>query len=120
MLPPAAAIQGRIDVLVDVRTYTIKPGCTPAQLAIYEKYGFPVQLRHIGQPLCYLQAESGEMNTLVHAWVYESAADRETRRAAMSKDPDWKTYLDENRKAGYLTAQRTTLMTPVSFCPIKR
>ena len=107
-------------MLVDVRTYTIKPGCTPAQLEIYEKLGFPVQVRHIGQPLCYLQAESGEMNTLVHAWVYESAADREQRRAAMGKDPDWKKYLDANRDAGYLIGQRTTLMTPVKFAPIKR
>ena len=48
-------------MLVDVRTYTIKPGCTPAQLDIYEKLGFPIQVRHIGQPLCYLQAESGEL-----------------------------------------------------------
>jgi hypothetical protein len=107
-------------VLVDVRNYTIKPGFTAAQLELYEKYAFPVQLRHLGQPLCYLQAESGELNTLLHLWAYDSAADREQRRAAMTKDPDWKIYLDENRKAGYLAAQRTTLMTPTKFCPIKR
>ncbi|MGE0564248.1 MAG: NIPSNAP family protein [Pseudolabrys sp.] len=104
-------------MLVDVRTYTIRPGCTPAQLELYEKYGFPVQVRHIGQPLAYLQAESGEMNTLVHLWVYDSAADREKRRAAQAADPDWKVYLDESRKAGYMASQRTTLMTPVKFCP---
>lgn len=107
-------------MLVDARTYTIKPGCTAAQLEIYEKLGFPVQVRHIGQPLCYLQAESGEMNTLLHCWVYESAADRETRRAAMQADPDWKKYLAANREAGYLVGQRTSLMTPVKFAPIKR
>ena len=104
-------------MLVDVRTYTVKPGYGPAQLQLYEKHGFPVQVRHIGQPLCYLQAESGEMNTLLHAWVYESAADRENRRAAQAADPDWKVYLEESAKAGYLVGQRTTLMTPVSFCP---
>jgi hypothetical protein len=107
-------------VLVDARTYTIKPGCTAAQLAIYEKLGFPVQLKHMGQPLCYLQAESGEMNTLLHLWVYDSAADREQKRSGMMKDPNWKTYLDANREAGYLIGQKTTLMTPVSFAPIKR
>jgi hypothetical protein len=104
-------------VLVDVRTYTVRPGTGPAQLALYEKYGLPVQVRHIGQPLCYLQAESGEMNTLVHMWVYESAADRENRRAAQAADPDWKVYLAENVKAGYIVDQRTSLMTPVKFCP---
>lgn len=108
---------GEQDVLVDVRTYTIKPGFIPAQLEVYEKFGYPVQLRHIGQPLCYLQSESGEMNTLVHAWVYDNAADREQRRAAMNADPDWKAYLAENRRTGYVVAQRTSLMTPVGFCP---
>jgi hypothetical protein len=109
-----------VRVLVDARTYTIKPGCTAAHLKIYSELGFPAQVRHIGQPLCYLQAESGEMNTLLHCWVYENAADRETRRAGMAKDPDWQKYLAANREAGYLISQRTTLMTPVSFAPLKR
>jgi hypothetical protein len=107
-------------VLVDARTYTIKPGCTPAHVKIYQELGFAAQVRHLGQPLCYLTAESGEINTILHCWAYESAADRETRRAAMAKDPDWQKYLAANREAGYLLAQRTTLMTPVSFVPLKR
>lgn len=107
-------------MLVDARTYTIKPGCTAAQLKLYEELGFPVQVKHIGQPLCYLQAESGEMNTLLHCWTYESAADREKKRAEMMKDPAWHAYLKANREAGYLVAQRTTLMTPTSFAPLKR
>lgn len=91
-------------MLVDARTYTIKPGCTAAQLEIYEKYGFPIQLRHMGAPLCYLQAESGALNTLLHLWVYDSAADREQKRSAMHKDPDWKIYLDASRNAGHVVA----------------
>jgi hypothetical protein len=50
-------------------------------------------------------------------WVYESAADRENRRAAQAADPAWKVYLEENVKANYIVNQRTTLMTPVKFCP---
>lgn len=107
-------------MLVDARTYTIKPGCSVAQLKVYEELGFPVQLKYMGQPLAYLQAESGELNTLLHLWVYENASDREQKRAAMMKDPDWKKYLDANRQNGYVIAQRTSLMTPVSFAPIKR
>ena len=33
------------------------------------------------------------MNSLVHQWVYEDAADRAKRRAAMMADPDWQVYL---------------------------
>ena len=107
-------------MLVDARTYTIKPGCTGAQLKVYEELGFPQQLKYMGAPLAYLQAESGELNTLMHLWVYENAADREQKRAAMFKDPNWHKYLEANKQNGYVVAQRNCLMTPVSFAPIKR
>lgn len=104
-------------MLVDLRTYTVRPGTMPAQIALYEKYAYHVQLRYMGEPHFYLMAETGELNTLVHGWVYASAADREAKRAAMSQDPDWKVYLTENAKAGNIVAQRTSLMTPVPFAP---
>jgi hypothetical protein len=104
-------------VLLDVRTYTTLPGRVPAQLELYKKYGYPVQLRYMGEPLCYAVAESGELNTFTHVWVYESAADREQKRAKMAADPDWKVYLAENVKAGNIVAQKNCLMTPVGFAP---
>ena len=72
-------------MLIDHRTYRILPGRVPAQLELYSKLGYPVQLRYMGEPLCYLVAESGALNTLVHVWVYESAADREQKRAKMCR-----------------------------------
>jgi hypothetical protein len=112
-----AAFPREARVLLDVRTYKCKPGCVPAQLEIYKKYGYPVQLRYMGEPLCYAVAESGELNTFTHVWVYESAADREQKRAQMMKDPDWAVYLAENVKGGYLLSQENRLMTPVAFAP---
>ena len=56
-------------MLLDVRTYTCLPGRVPAQLELYKKYGYPVQLRYMGEPLCYAVAESGELNTITHIWV---------------------------------------------------
>ena len=107
-------------MLVDHRTYYFKPGTVPAQLALYEKHGLATQVRHLGPPLAYMYAETGELNTIVHIWPYESAADRERRRAAMQADPEWHAYLKLNREAGYLVEQRTKLMIPASFAPIKR
>ncbi|HVZ53378.1 MAG TPA: NIPSNAP family protein [Pseudolabrys sp.] len=104
-------------MLLDVRTYKCKPGHVGPQLEIYKKYGYPVQLRYIGEPLCYAVAESGELNTFTHIWVYESAADREEKRGRMMKDPEWAVYLAENVKGDHLIAQETRLMTPVSFAP---
>ena len=55
-------------MLVDHRTYRIKPGMTQAHLDIYEKYGLSAQSRHLGPPLAYMFAESGDVNTIVHQW----------------------------------------------------
>ncbi|HET6606579.1 MAG TPA: NIPSNAP family protein [Rhodopila sp.] len=107
-------------MLIDQRTYTVKPGTMARHLAIYQEYGFEVQKRHLGEPLAYLVTETGEVNTYVHLWAYKDAADRATRRAAMQADPAWQTYLQKSGEAGYLIAQRNNLMTPAPFAPIKR
>lgn len=104
-------------MIIDLRTYSVRPGTLGQQLALYEKYGYPVQLRYMGEPLFYLTAETGELNTMVHGWVYDSAGDREAKRTQMAKDPDWKVYLDENLKAGNIVAQRTSLMNAAPFAP---
>jgi hypothetical protein len=107
-------------VLVDHRTYRIRPGFVGPTLDLYEKHGFAAQTRHLGQPLAYMFAESGELNTLVHIWCYDDAADRARKRAGMTADPEWQNYLRLNTEAGNLLEQRTCLMIPAKFAPIKR
>ena len=107
-------------MLIDHRTYRIKPGMVAAHLDIYEKNGFAAQTRHLGQPVAYMFAESGEINTLVHIWAYDDAADRAAKRARLAADAEWQNYLRRNNEAGYLLQQRTSLMIPASFAPIKR
>jgi NIPSNAP len=80
-------------VIVDVRTYSIKPGKMPHELDLYAKRGLAPQTRHLGPPLAYLHGESGDINALVHLWVFEDVADRARKRAAMMADPEWQTYL---------------------------
>ena len=107
-------------VLVDHRTYRVRPGTLQRHLDLYEEYGFQAQVRHLGPPVAYMFAESGELNTIVHLWAYEDAADRAARRAKMMADPEWQTYLKKNAEAGYLVDQTTKLMVPAKFAPIKR
>jgi hypothetical protein len=107
-------------MLIDHRTYTVKPGSMAKQMAIYQEFGFGPQTKHLGQPLAYLITESGEVNTYVHIWVYHDAADRAAKRAAMGADPDWQVYLQKTAEAGYLIGQRNNLMTPAPFAPINR
>jgi hypothetical protein len=107
-------------MIVDVRNYITKPGHLPLQLALYEQYALPVQVRHLGKPFAFLSAETGDRNAMTHLWVYDSAADREERRARMQQDPQWHEYLRRNIEGGHLQSQQTSLMVPVSFAPLHR
>ena len=107
-------------MLVDHRTYTVRPGTIAKHMKLYEEHGLTVQKRHLGEPLAWLVTETGELNTYVHIWVYQDAADRERRRAAMNADPEWQAFLLKSAEAGYLIRQENKLMTPAPFASIAR
>lgn len=107
-------------MLIDHRTYRCKPGTLPKYIQLYEEHGKAAQTRHLGQPVCHMTTESGAMNTLVHVWAYDNAADREKRRAAMQADPDWQKFLKLSAEAGYLEKQTTMLMVPTKVFEFKK
>ena len=74
-------------MIVDVRTYELQPGRLRDFLALYEKEGLPVQLKHLGNLVGYYTTEVGNVNEIVHMWGYTDLADRTRRRAAMAADP---------------------------------
>jgi hypothetical protein len=107
-------------MLLDVRTYTCRPGTIKAHLALYEKLGKGPQTKHLGQPFAYLVTETGNVNQYIHIWAYENAGDREKKRAAMQADPEWIAYTQESGKLGALIDQNNRLMRPVEFFPLNR
>ena len=44
-------------MIVDVRTYHVKPGKMPQELDLYDKRGLAPQVRHLGSPLAYLHGD---------------------------------------------------------------
>ena len=104
-------------MLLDVRTYTCKPGTMKSHLALYEQLGKPVQVSHLGAPLLYATCETGNPNEYIHIWCYRNAADREQRRAALWADPQWLAYVEKSRQLGALESQQNKLMKPVDFFP---
>ena len=74
-------------MLLDHRTYTVRPGTLRKQLALYEKHGLAAQKRYFGEPLAWLVSETGDVNTYVHIWVYEDAADRTASARPCSRIP---------------------------------
>ena len=102
-------------MLLDVRTYCVKPGTLKAHMDLYAQFGKGPQTKHLGTPLAYLKTETGDPNEYVHIWVYENAGDREAKRGAMWADPDWLAYTKRSAELGALIKQDNRLMTPVDF-----
>lgn len=106
-------------MIVDHRTYTCHPTKLNKWLALYETYGLPVQNRHLGRLIGFFVTEVGPLNQVVFMWGYEDMGDRERRRAAMAKDPDWQEFLKRNEELGALQHQENKIVVPVPFSPIR-
>ncbi|HUZ75582.1 MAG TPA: NIPSNAP family protein [Stellaceae bacterium] len=121
--PPPLAMLGRPQpkmeaaMILEVRTYTAQPGKAREWLEYYENNGLPVQKRMLGRLVGFFTSELGPLNQIVHMWAYESLADREQRRAALAKEPEWHAYL-KNQPQGVLAAQETRILVPTSFSPL--
>ena len=102
-------------MLFDMRIYTCRPGTVRQHLALYEKHGFAVQKRHLGEPVIYGITETGPQNSYVHVWLYRDAADRSERRAALEADPEWAAFRKISADAGLLVAQENRLLTQAPF-----
>jgi len=105
-------------MIVEMRTYTTNPGKARDWLEYYEKNGLPVQKRVLGRLVGFFTTELGPLNQIVHLWAYESLADREQRRGALMKEPEWQAYL-KNNPPGLLAAQETKILVPTPFSPLK-
>ncbi|MEM7633173.1 MAG: NIPSNAP family protein [Pseudomonadota bacterium] len=102
-------------MIYDLRTYVCRPGTIKKHMKLYEEHGWAAQCRNLGYPAVYGAVETGNVNSYVHIWAYDSAADRAEKRAAMAADPDWQAYLQLSAEAGYLVSQSNSILTPASF-----
>src|SRR4029079_8003598 len=82
---------------VEERMYTLHPGTSAEYLKHYQNDGMKGQLRPLPHMAGYYFTEMCTLNMIVHMWAYESLAQREKCRAAMSADPDWQEYLKKIR-----------------------
>lgn len=104
-------------MLVEQRTYTIRPGTTAAYLKTYEEQGMAVQKEILGNMVGYFYTETGPLNQIIHMWGYDSFEDRMARRKALFEHPDWLAMLPNLRP--HLEAQESKILIPTSFSPIR-
>lgn len=96
--------------IVDLRTYTIMAGRIGDYVKFYQEEGLPIQMRYLGKPVGYFTTEVGTLNQAVHMWGYASMADREERRNALEKDPDWIAYRKKSASLGLVVNQENKIL----------
>jgi hypothetical protein len=102
-------------MILDHRTYVIKPGLLKAHVELYEKMGYATQAKHLGKPVVWATTEVGDVNSYVHIWSYRDMADRTAKRAAMWADPVWLAYVKASGELGALVHQENKILISRDF-----
>lgn len=100
-------------MIVEIRTYTMKPGKVNGFLKLVESEGLAIQKRHLGTCLGFYSSDVGPQNQVMQMWAYEDYADREKRRAAIAKDPAWQAYAPKTLE--FLDVQESRIMIAAPF-----
>jgi hypothetical protein len=102
-------------MVIDYRAYTLKPGTVPAFMALFESEGLAPQKRVLGNFLGLYRTEIGDVNQIIMMFGYANADDRERRRAALYKDPEFAGYLKKARE--YIDKQEVRLLVAAPCNP---
>lgn len=102
-------------MIVDMRIYTCHPYKMADWVALYEKEAWPLQKKYLGKCLGWYTSIEGRLHQIVHLWGYDSQADRETRRAAMVKDPAWAAFAAKAKEMGAFISQENSILSPAAF-----
>jgi hypothetical protein len=61
--------------------------------------------------------ESGQLNEVVHLWVYKDLNDRAASRARMAQDPQWQAFIAKS--PALLRQMQSVVLIPVPHSPMK-
>lgn len=104
-------------MLVELRTYSLRPGAVASFLELYEAGPIEIQRAALGKLLGYFITETGVLNTIVHMWGYADLEDRQRRRDALANDPEWKKFLAAVMPL--IESQQSVFLRPTGFSPIR-
>jgi hypothetical protein len=102
-------------MIVEMRTYTLKPGVTPQYFKMYEEEGMAIQRPVLGRLLGYYFTEIGPLNQIIHMWAYDNLQDRADRRAKLGADPKWQAYV--KKIVELIETQESRILHPAPILP---
>lgn len=104
-------------MIIEHRTYQLKPGTLQEFLRTYEAECMPIQVAVLGEMLGYFVSEVGHLNRVIHLWKFDSFEDRQNKRAKLWSIPEWKAILE--KLGPMIVDQHNELLTPAPFSPIR-
>ena len=102
-------------MIFDVHLHKCRYGTVQAQVKLYEEKGLAAHQRHLGRPVVFGVGDTGDVDSYTHVMAFENAADRESRRAALAADPEWRAYLAACREADYIVSRENHTLLAASF-----
>ena len=104
-------------MIIEHRTYKIKPGKLNALMDLYEKVGMDVHKKILGNQIGYFYTEIGPLNEIVHLYGYKSLDDRARRRKELSENETWQKYISQ--AIHFIENQESKILLPAKFSAIQ-
>jgi hypothetical protein len=97
-------------MIVEMRTYTLKPG---SQATVIERFGKALPNRTKLSPLAAFWAtDVGPLNQIIHVWTYADSAERDRIRAEATKLEGWPPAISD-----FIVDMETKIMLPAPYSP---
>jgi hypothetical protein len=108
-------------MIYEMRSYRAMPGRMPDLLKRFDTITLKLFEKHGIKQAGFWTTEVGESNhNLIYLVAYESMAERETKWAAFSTDPEWISKRAETEKNGPLVMTFSNqFLKPTSFSSVK-
>ena len=104
-------------MIIEMRTYILKPASLRKFLDIYNNDIRKTHVSILGNQIGFFYTEFGELNKVVHLYGYDSYEDREKRRELLSKNKDFINYLDKVKDI--ILHMKNEVMIPANFSKIR-
>jgi hypothetical protein len=104
-------------VIVEQRDYHVYTGKLPELVRLYETEGIGIQQEVLGGFVGAFTTDIGALSTYTSMWRYDSFAEREERRDALQRRPEWKAFLA--KITPLIHTQQNRILTPTSFSALQ-
>ena len=104
-------------MIIEMRTYTIKPGELQNFINIYDKEIREIHTKVLGNQIGFFYSEFGKLNQIIHLYGYDNYEDRSKRRKELGDNDLFKKYV--LKVADLIISQDNQVLLPTKFSNIK-